>query len=500
MNQLRWILIILMLQLAAAQTWALSGARLINQSKSGQTALFNLGIHDGIKEGDFAVIVKEIRSLDRRDLRLVPVARARNIKIATGQSVWILYKIFDQELLVKGDPYLVLSESQMLRGRRDPHFGRITIITEDDKRALRVQKALTDDKDRLSKLKEHYPELEVMHERESRTDKDGTLYDVDAWKKVGRDKYRTAIYKSPHQDDFRRQLRLSTFEKLVTAYIKKINDPNFNYDQFYEEQMKGEFANQFRKKTNFDTEYERFLANQSSKAIEDAKLYRTILEKGDAWSQDFSDEELKLVLNQVSVLQEKDRRALVLADPKRFSLYFSYGMNVTDAQNDKDPSYYRQGAYSLDLELEGTPVLKHETLERFTLSGSVRTNHSAIEASGQNAKLDEVSVALGVNWYPYFPPHAIEAPAIFLGAFVRSGTARVESPSLAQKSNYTLLTIPGLRGGMKYNFKNKIGLRLAFSLERMLLDRYEQSTFGSVLPDQANLVEGKMNFALAYSF
>lgn len=490
----------MVLLVVTSETWALSGARLISQSKSGQTALFNLGIHDGIKEGDFAVIVKEIRSLDRRDLRLVPVARARNIKISTSQSIWILYKIFDPELLVKGEPYLILSESQMLQGRRDPRFGRITLITEDDKAAFRVQESLKDDKDSLAKLKDYYPEIEVMHQRESKMDEDGKLYDVDAWKNVGKDKYRTAIYKSPHQDDFRRQLRLSTFEKLVTAYIKKVNDPNFNYDQFYEEQMKEDFANQFRKKTNFDTEYERFLSYQAKRAIEDAKLYRTILEKGEAWSQDFSDEELKTVLNQVSILQEKDRREYVVADPKRFSLYLSYGMNVTDAQTEKDLGYQRQGNYSLDMELEGTPILKHEALERFTLSASARSNRTALEASGYNASLDELSVALGANWYPYFPGHAIEAPAIFLGAYVRSGTASVKAPSLSQKSNYTLLTLPGLRAGIKYNFKNKIGLRLAFSLERILLDRYEQSTFGSVLPDQANLVEGKMNFALAYSF
>ncbi len=500
MNQLRRILIILVPLIVMSETWALTGTRLISQSKSGQTALFNLGFHDGVREGDYGVIIKEIRSLDRRDLRLIPVARARNIKISTNQSIWILYKIFDPELLVKGEPYIILSESQMLSGRRDPRFGRIALVTEEDKAAFRVQESLKDDKDRLSKLKEYYPEIEVMHERDLRMNEDAKLYDVDSWKKVGRDKYRTAIYKSPYQDDFRRQFRLSTFEKIVSAYIKKVNDPNFNYDHFYEQQMKSELSNHFKKKSNFDTEYERFLTQQSKRSIEDSKLYRTILEKGEAWSQEFSDEELKSVLNQVSILQEKDRRAYFSDDPKQFSLYLGYGMNVTDAQTNDALGDQRQGNYSLELEFEGTPLLKHETLERFTLFGSVRSNRTAIETSGYNTRVDEVSMALGANWFPYFPAHVIEAPAIFIGAFIRSGTATLESPSVAEKSNYTLLTLPGLRLGMKYNFKNNVGLRLAFSLDRMLFDRYEQSTFGSILPDQANLTEGKMNFSFAYSF
>ena len=149
MNLVKGILINLVLLLVTVNAWALTGARLIGQSSSGQTALFNLGMHDGVKEGDFAVIVKEIRSLDKRDLRLIPIARARNIKISTSHSVWILYKIFDPAMLVKGQSYLVLSESQMLSGRRDPRFGRISVITDQDKIAFETQQVLSEDKDRL---------------------------------------------------------------------------------------------------------------------------------------------------------------------------------------------------------------------------------------------------------------------------------------------------------------------------------------------------------------
>ena len=99
---------ILLLSVIAMPLFAMSEARLLNLSTSGQTALFNIGSQDGLVEGDFAVIVKEIRDLSFRDLRLVPVARAKNIKLNTGNSVWILFKIFDAELMVKGQPFLIL--------------------------------------------------------------------------------------------------------------------------------------------------------------------------------------------------------------------------------------------------------------------------------------------------------------------------------------------------------------------------------------------------------
>lgn len=494
------LIILVLLSVTASPVWALSGARLLGQSESGQTALFNLGTHDGVVEGDFAVIVKEIRDLEARDLRIVPVAKAKNIKVTTQNSIWILYKVYDHELMVKGQKYLLLTESQMLSGRRDPRFGRISVVTEKDKAAFQTMQTLSDDQDRLSKLKEVYPELSKLHDKEQRSDLDGELVDVYQWKKFGNDKYPVALYKSPHQLDFQRELRLSTFEKMVTAYLKKVNDPKFSYDAFYDEQMKSSFSNEFRVRSNFSTEYESFLSFQAQKAVADAKLYRSILEKGRSWSEDFSDEELRVILKEVSVLQERDRRAYVMSDPNRYSAYLSFGMSFTDTQTEKDPGYRRDGRYSVDAEFEGTPFLKHETLERFTLITGFRINKTAFVEDNTNASIDEISLMAGLNWYPLFAPHAVEAPAVFLGTYIRSGTATVEAPSVNEKSNYTVLAMPAFRAGLKYNFKNRIGLRIAFSMETLQLDRYEQSKFQSVLPDQAKVVEGKMNFALAYSF
>jgi hypothetical protein len=76
----------------------------------------------------------------------------------------------------------------------------------------------------------------------------------------------------------------------------------------------------------------------------------------------------------------------------------------------------------------------------------------------------------------------------------------VKAPSAGEEANYTLLTLPGVRAGMRYNFKNNVGLRLSASMETLQLERYEQSKFGSILPDEASVAEGKMNFAIAYSF
>ena len=483
-----------------SSAWALTEARLLSQSSSGQTVVFNLGFHDGIKDGDYAVVTKQIRSTDTRDLRVVPVARARNVKINSDSSVWILYRIFDQELLVKGDKFNVLTESHLLAGRRTPRIGRTTVVSPRKDFKKNAEFAEGDDQDRLGKLNEKYEVMEKTHEVPVVSDTDAELIDLEIWEENKTARYRSSIYKSLNKEEFRRQLRLATFEKIVTAYLERVNDPNFNYDSFYERQRKSLHANEFNVNTNYESEYNRFLRKESRNSTADAKLYRSILEKGGSWSADYSDEELRETLDKVSILQEKDRRVVVVSKPTRFAMALDYGFNLNDGQTDKDTNYQRENRYSTELDFEVTPFLKHDALERFTLDTSFRLNYTAFEAETYNADLNEYSLSLGANWYPLNAPYVTEAPLLYFGTYLRSGFAKAEAPTVAEKANYTVMAVPGFRAGFKYLLKNRIGIRLVMSMETLKIERYEASKTDSVLPERTNLVEAKMGVGLAYAF
>jgi hypothetical protein len=495
---LRMVSALLML-LVPPRLWALNESRLLSQSSSGQTVVFNLGIHDGVKPGDYAVIVKKIRDLSTKDLRIIPAAKARSIKVNPDSSIWVLYHVYDAELMVTGQNFLVLTESNMLRGRRQVRIGRNTLVAPKGEAGEIAKLSVTDDRDRLAKKKNKYHTITETHGREDRSDMDLELLDLEEWERAKGDRYRSALYKSPNREEFRRAYRLETFQKMVAAYLKKVNDPEFSYERFYDFQMREDFSNEFRKRSNFSTEYENFLRQQASKASADAKLYRVLLEKGETWSEDFSDEELRRVLNNVSVLQERDRKRIVLARPLRYAAILDYGVHLTNSQSGED-TYQRDSRYALELNLEAIPFLKHETLERFTLNASVRMNKSAFETTNINVDLDEYSVGFGANWYPLFNPYAIEAPVIFLGMFFRTGFARGTAPSVAQKANYTILSAPGFITGLRYNFKNNIGLRITASMETLRLERYEASRLASAFPERTDLVEGKMGLGFVYSF
>lgn len=491
---------VLLLFVISLPVWALPEARLLSQSSSGKTAVFNLGVHDGVADGDYAVIVKQIRDLDLPDLRLVPVAKARNIKINPDSSVWVLYHIYDQELLIKGDQFLVLSESAMLRGRRDPRLGRITVVDSKDKYLEAAKNVLTDDQDRLAKLKAKYRKFAPAHEREERSSVDFELVDLEKWQDSNGVKSRSALVKSPNNEDFKRNLRLVTFEKIVTGYLKKVNDPEFNYATFYDAQMRQASNNEFKRKNTFENEYDKFVEDEARRKTSDARMYRALLDKGETWSDDFSDEELHVLLNDVSTLQEKDRRAFLISKPNPYVIAFDYGQYLTDGQTDNDTRYRRGSRYALDVNFEVNPFVKHPVLEKFTFDMGVRINRNAFEAENTNANVNEFSASIGANWYPVLVPYTVEAPVFFLGTYIRSGYATVDAPSANETGKYTVLSIPGIRGGMKYNFRNHVGLRIVASMETLKLEQYESSAASVVLPESTNIVEAKVGFGIGYSF
>ena len=86
-----WILSLLMLMVGSS-LWALPEGRLLRESETGQTVLFTLGLQDGLSQGEFGVVVKEIATPDTPDLRLVPVARGRSVRLSKDRSIWYLFR------------------------------------------------------------------------------------------------------------------------------------------------------------------------------------------------------------------------------------------------------------------------------------------------------------------------------------------------------------------------------------------------------------------------
>lgn len=475
--------------------WAAQEARLLKRSQSGQSAVFNLGSFDGVKEGDFAVVVKKIRDLDLRDLRVVPVARARNVKINTDSSVWFFHQVFDYDLLHEGDQYLILSEEEMLKGRKGPELGRLTVVANNSEEAIM---ALKDDQGRLQKLGSKYAKGEKLHGKSQVTNNEGELVDVESWEKVKGERYRQALYKSPTESEFLQKIRLDTFQKIVTAYMRKINDPDFNYDAFYEDVMREQKLNEFKRTSYNKSNVAEPHMNAPFNAEQD-KRRASMAQNGEAWSQDYSDEELSQALRNTSIFREKIRRELRETKPTRYAINVDLGFNLSDAQTDKS-NYQRDTRYSLEGSFEATPFLGDVNLEKITLFGGLRKNNTAFDMGNGNAAVDEISLSFGANWYPLYAPYIYEAPVVFVGTFLRTGYATVRAPTVSESSRYSVVGIPGFQGGVKYLFRNRFGVRALASMETLNLNNFSTVKAGTSLPANAKFIEGKVGFGMTYIF
>lgn len=111
-----------------------------------------------------------------------------------------------------------------------------------------------------------------------------------------------------------------------------------------------------------------------------------------------------------------------------------------------------------------------------------------------------MSFAGGINYYPFRSPNILEANIVYVGLFLRSGVSVLSIKDTAEQGTYSILTFPGVRLGMKYNFSNSYGIRVFGSLENINASRIEKSDSDGLLPDVASYTDGKLSIGLSKLF
>ena len=89
---------------------------------------------------------------------------------------------------------------------------------------------------------------------------------------------------------------------------------------------------------------------------------------------------------------------------------------------------------------------------------------------------------------------------MYIGALFRYGISSLTNVSTSEVGNYQIFTFPGIRGGLKYNFSNKLGFRISLGLENIIVERIVRSNEDGVLPDRANYTEGKIAASISRFF
>ncbi len=509
-------LFLLLLFSISMTTHAANNFRLMAKSSTGRTAIFNIGKLDGLKDNDVVVLLKnakpELSDFDSKSMMIV--AQAKVIKVLDTRSVWFLYKIFEKEQLNIDERFVLTTQENLLKGRAEPKIKRKKIIDHTGNQAKNIKDYYRGfDQDRLVKKEDDYIITSRLFKTNPELDRDFELLDLGEWNTSNSDYYamlerevvtgRTfdakTIYTSPYQDDFWKQKRLDTYEKMMVNYLLKVNNPNFSYDKLY-----------YARKTDPDfPNLAGFGTDQSSSALarekrekresEARELNESLFRKGEDWSDEYSDEDLTRLIYDKGVLSEQHRRQVILARRYARILHLNLGLNLANNETPADITNRQEVKNSIGASLEYNLAKRYPKMERFSAEAEFRIANDGVGVSQVNASIYELSLAGHLNWYPFLPPNSIEENLFFVGAGMRWGRARLSIENLGEQGLYAVSSLPILRLGVKYNFRNNFAVRLVSSYEQINLARIERN-FVNFLPENVTTTDIRFGISVAYFF
>lgn len=461
-------------------------------SSSGRTLYIDRGSVDGVQDEEYGVLMTK-KEISLGKFVYKPVAKIRSIKTLNRQSVWVAYRVFIPSELVRGNRLMLLSETNLLKGRTELTVKRTSVVTRKNPSA-EVKDFLLEG-DSLAKKKDEYKVINKnVIKKEPHQNKLIDLVDVEAFEdKYGDGRlYVSGIYKSPMAEEFVDRKRVHTFEKMVVAFFKKFNDPNFDEKEFY-----GSEGPQGDSDINIYRNYEKdVLANVNRRK----KLYERLRKKGSRWSSKYSDDELSDILGALDADYEFERRRTLLAYKFKYQGYVSFGLNLINNDNINDPETTEQSRFDVEVAAESYFFKKFEELKNFTGEVSLRRAKDSFFGGELNARSTEYSVAGHINWYPFRRPSTIGANIVYFGVLMRYGLSFLTNVTNDEQGNYQVFTLPGFRGGLKYNFTNKFGFRVTAGFEQIRVERLVRNNDIGTLPDRTRYYEGKLAVGLSKFF
>ncbi len=498
----RLVLIILINILVGASSYAAYGpdniVTIMQTSTTGKTVILNKGSSGNLEEDKLAVLL--VPQKKNKKIIYKPVAKLKSVKIFDESSIWIAFKVYMPSMLEKSNKLILLDENNLLRGRKALSFQRSKVIANEKNVNAAVSDNLIESSTALSKKEGEYNIVEKLHDKEKLYDNDIDLVDIDVWeqKKGSKKKIAHSIYKSNYSKAFAMKHRLQTFEKMVVAFIRKYNDPKFTIARAYFQTKDPSNLIATHESSDY---YTRFVENEDIRLKKEDKIYGDLRDKGESWSDDYSDEELSELVYNVGVIKERERRRTISAHHFSHQVYGNFGLNLVNNENLKDRTNTAQSKYDFEFGYEYFAFKDVDALDKVAFEFTMRRAVDAYSiGGGYNATSVEYSFTGGINWYPFKRPNSLDTNIIYAGLLIRSGISALEVSDTNEKGTYSILTIPGIRAGIKYNFSNSYGVRIFGGFENIKSSRIKKSSSSGVLPDVASYTEGKMGIGLSKFF
>ena len=286
---------------------------------------------------------------------------------------------------------------------------------------------------------------------------------------------------------------------MVVAYLNKYNDPNFSYKKFYEEQAR-DVSGDGSDRSVYGNAKQRYDAKLVDERRRKEELYENLLSKGEAWSEEYTDNQLRELLKDFSIVRERRRRATLASFTFKHQLSFSFGYNLVDNDNVNDTETTEENPYGFEVSYESEFSSELESLQHFTYEFSFRRMNDSFYGGSYNVESLEYSVASHLNWYPFYKLGTINRNVLYFGLSARFGYSSLSNNTSGDTSAYQLFALPGVNMGIKYSFENSWGYKIALSYQNISVSKVVTADEDDVLPNEADYIEGKINIGLTRFF
>ncbi len=471
--------------------------QILAMAKTQKSFVLTLGENANLKLRSKAYLVARVKK--KNGVVYLPVSKIRAIKIYPYESLWVSLKNYYPKALKPKTKFILLTEENFLRGRSELKIKKSDFVSSPKNFKNNLSEAVEDSESHLNKREEDYLEWANAHQPSKVREEMINLYDLNTWEKTGKSQHLKIknLYKTSSPEDFRMMLKGDTFDKMVYVYLKKMNDPQIVQD--LKNERDAQIVAMDIKRTQMSSlEKSQYLA--SKRTLKAKKAYQEVMSRGEQWSDEYSDEELTEIINQMGEYYERDRRTTLVAKNLQYHAFFHYGTNLLENENLNDRDNTQDQKTDIGASLEYFLFKNFEKMNKITLEGSLRLAQDATSIGEMNAKIYEKTMSLGANWYPYVLPNTIEKNVFYLGLYFRSGFASLIVDSVGEDGQYVAASFPGLKAGSKYNFKNKVSFRLEGSMETVGLERISRSNSDGVLPNRSSYQDGRITFGMGWLF
>lgn len=476
---------------------------------SKKTLELSRGSLDGIKVGDTARFFAGATFEDPQN-KIVGVGQV--VKVYPKYSIWY-FKNLQEKAAIKNEGVLkyFLIDS-VLEGRvQDP--------TKLVRRRVRIGQEKKENE--FLKERKNYRELASDQNLKERPKKKSLeeIWDLGVWKprkkreiaakeiaessddfKDLKDLYMGDIQKEVTENELLEKKSVLEFENVVDSYLEKLNEEDFSIKKLYHQQARDKDIRSYAARNTDKTVFEQYVESKRLTKKKNLELVAKIKALGPLWSEKLTEEELNELIqeNAIEIEQKRQLQASV------FFPYHDYWMqgdlNLT-AHGSKETSVnQRSQTYAVSVGYEYLLIEKFHQFKNYTVDFSGRFAIDNVDLNGRNGKYTEMSLKIGLNWYPWRLPSTVHRIVPFVGLGARLGNATINAITTDDNfkdGQYTLTSIPVAQAGIKYRFVTRWTVKGVITASNISL-KSRSKELASSHPDTLSFYDVKFGLGIGY--